>query len=1320
METFIQRWQNAGGTERANYQMFFAELCDALGVERPNPQGGELAYGFDLSITIYTPSGQKRPGFIDFYKENHFIIEAKQGSEQSGKGTAKRGTQAYLKAMEAAFVQAVAYARNVPSKPPFLLTCDIGSHFEVWMGFSGDYGGYGARREIALTDLRKREVFDEFVDIFTNPQARNPEKIAAKVTREVAADLAELAKSLEVGHEPQEVAQFLMRCIFTMFAEDVGLLKEQLFTQALRERWLPNPKSFKSEVERLWQAMNLGEPFGFSDRLLRFNGGLFAEATAFELTQAQLEVLLKAAQRDWRNVEPAIFGTLLERALSTKERSQLGAHYTPRSYVERLVRPVVLEPLRDRWEIVQAEVNQILGEEPTKKQIKDAQGVLEGFLTELQQVKVLDPACGSGNFLYVTLDLIKQLESEVFKRLADVMGADQLRIDAVQVNPSQFLGIEINPRAAAIADLVIWIGYLQWHFRRFGDVPPIEPVLREYQNIECRDAVLDWDERVPDVDKDGKVRTRWGGRMIKSPVTGEEIPDVTDQVTIWKYVNARQTEWKEADYVVSNPPFIGNASMRDRLGDGYVKALRNVYENVPDTVDFVMYWWHNAAELVRLEKINRFGFITTKSIRQTLQRKVIDFHLNQKNPIRLFFAIPEHPWAEGDAAVTVAMTAAELHNFKGNTIAYVGEFFANRDKQQEHLVDENELVVRKVEEIFSNLQSGVNITNLPKLSANSKLSCPGVKLHGKGFKLTAEQKENIEEQVVHSYLNWDDLADRSRNLYIIDLFGLTEGEVQIQYPQAYQWVYENVKPERDQNNRPAYKKNWWIFGEPRAQFRPALENLSRYIVTGETSKHRTFIFLPTDVVPDNMLTVFAFDDAFALGILSSQIHTVWALAAGGDHSGNTPRYNKTVCFDPFPFPDPTESQKQKIRDLGDRLDSHRKRVQATHPEVTITAMYNLLEKLRAGTPLDDKDKAFNQKALVSTLKQIHDELDTAVFEAYGWEDLIGGQRSDLPSPQPSPEGRGSKSPSPAPLLLREKGLGDEGYSQLAGKQRQIPPVLLQRARELRQQQTPAEQILWSCLRDRQLCDTKFRRQHNLGQFIADFYCHIAKLVIELDGSIHDTQEEADQNRDHWMQSNHITVLRFKNEQIFQDLETVLLEIAQYLPSPQPSPEGRGSKSPSPSPAPLLPREKGLGDEGTLPNLNEQILQRLVTLNTQRATEERNGIIRWLRPDYQAPTTTQPEQQTLIDLPETPTPVTSTKLPPFPKDFKDQLAAIRDLLRTQGGEWTIDAIATQFKNASRSKAKIQTSLEALETLGIVTQHSENSEAKWYFTELQTTA
>ena len=261
-------------------------------------------------------------------------------------------------------------------------------------------------------------------------------------------------------------------------------------------------------------------------------------------------MLLDAAERDWKNVEPAIFGTLLEQALEIKERSQLGAHYTPRSYVERLVRPTIIEPLQERWQLIQGEVEHILEDEAeiNPEKVSQAQTILEDFLKELREIKVLDPACGSGNFLYVTLDLMKTLELEVFNRLETVTGVSQLKLEFEKVNPSQFLGIEINPRAAAIADLVIWIGYLQWHSRLFGNLPPIEPVLREYKNIECRDAVLAYDKIKTAIDpKTKKVRTRWGGATIKHPITGKDVPDPNDQIKILHYVRPRPAQWPEAD-----------------------------------------------------------------------------------------------------------------------------------------------------------------------------------------------------------------------------------------------------------------------------------------------------------------------------------------------------------------------------------------------------------------------------------------------------------------------------------------------------------------------------------------------------------------------------------------------------------------------------------------------------------------------------------------------------------------------------------------------------------------------------------------------------
>jgi hypothetical protein len=582
-----------------------------------------------------------------------------------------------------------------------------------------------------LADLAQPEVFDRFVKIFTDPQSLNPEKLRARVTREVAAELAKLSRWLEdEGHAPQATASFLMRCIFTMFAEDVELLKGEVFTKALRDRWIPHPKTFQPEIEQLWRTMNTGGKFGF-ETVLQFNGSFFENATAMPLPKEQLEVLYAAAAKDWSQVEPAIFGTLLERALETKERSRLGAHYTPRSYVERLVRPVVMEPLRQEWDEVELELKRLLEpepgkDEPTKNQRQKAEQEIRAFLAKLRTIKILDPACGTGNFLYVALDLLKGLEQEVQTRLVDVAGEVQLNV-LDQINPSQFLGIEINPRAAAIAELVIWIGYLQWFFKRFGNAEPPEPVLQAFGNIECRDAVLAYDGKEPDVDpKTGQVRTRWGGRKMKHPVTGEEVPDPTDQVVIYKYLNARAAEWPEADYVVSNPPFIGNKRMRDALGDGYTEALRNTYSEVPESADYVMYWWDFSAKLTKEGVIRRFGLITTNSISQSFNLRLVE--KLRKEGISIVFAIPDHPWVDNadGAAVRVAMTLAEKGKEKSGLLLTLAEEKIFED--HENLVFQKDFGI-----INASLNLGINASSLTKLKANQGIVFQGVIPIGDGF-----------------------------------------------------------------------------------------------------------------------------------------------------------------------------------------------------------------------------------------------------------------------------------------------------------------------------------------------------------------------------------------------------------------------------------------------------------------------------------------------------------------------------------------------------------------------------------------------------------
>jgi hypothetical protein len=990
LAAFLAKWSPSGGAERANKDSFVRDLCDLLGVPHPDPTSGDPArdaYVFERSVTFHHPDATETTGKIDLYKRGCFVLEAKQGSDarHAKVGAARRGTAAWMNEMDKAYAQARNYVHSLPvgeAPPTFLVTCDLGFCFELYAQFDGSdqYRPFpnAPNKRIHLEELEKRpELLDVLRAVWTDPKSLDPSKRSAKVTREIAADLALLAADLEkAGHAPQSVATFLMRCIFTMFAEDVGLLPERLFTDALEKYWIPNPAGFPVLIESLWKAMNDGGSFGFVGQLLKFNGGLFANPTSLPLKKPDLEKLHRAASHNWADVEPAIFGTLLERALSPKERHKLGAHYTPRAYVERLVKPTIEEPLRAEWDIVRAQVRTLI-ESGKKKDATEAIGAVHAFQHKLATTRVLDPACGSGNFLYVTLDLFKRLEGEVLALLHD-LGETQELLETERVTPAQFLGIEIKPWAKEIAELVLWIGYLQWHFRTHGKGrPPPLPVLQDYKNIECRDAVLAWDSIELEVDEHGKPRTRWDGETYKkSAVTGEDVPDETARVAVYRYVNPRKAEWPRADFVVGNPPFIGGWRMRQMLGDGYVTAIWATYPTVPEKSDFVTYWWKRAADAVLKSTIQRFGLITTNSITQVYQRRVLQEFLDGSNDARIVFAIADHPWVDerDAAAVRVAMTVGASRS----DAAWCGTVVEDRG------VENVAVSLQRVFRLNADLSSGVDLDRARALLANGRISSPGVQLYGAGFILEDFLVESMRSHgaaVIRKYMNGRDLARSSRGVHVIDFFGMSEEEAAKANAHAYQHVLDRVRPERAQNRRVSIRDVWWRFGWERPVWRAACAGLRRFVTTPETAKHRVFVFLDAEILPDNMLTNIAVDDAFFLGVMSSRAHVVWALAAGGTLE-DRPRYTKTRCFDPFPFP--TDLQRARIRALGESLDAHRKRQQALHADLTITGMYNVLEKLRSGEPLTDKERAIHEKGLVSILKQIHDELDAAVFDAYGW------------------------------------------------------------------------------------------------------------------------------------------------------------------------------------------------------------------------------------------------------------------------------------------------------------------------------------------------
>ncbi|SDF89863.1 hypothetical protein SAMN05216241_10374 [Limimonas halophila] len=1046
VEAFVAKWRDPEGSERSNYQLFIVELCELLDLPRPGPatEANERATCvFERGVTFKHPGGASTTRFIDCYKRDCFILEAKQSPRRAGQRDdadapdmfgetpaprSKGRRRGWDSIMRGARDQAEGYARALPVEhgyPPFLLVVDVGNVIEVFADFSGQGKNYAhfpdtQHYRIDLDDLHDPKVRERLRAIWTAPQTLDPARESAEVTQDIAKRLARIATRLEgAGHDPHAVADFLMRCVFTMFAEDVDLLPEDAFTELLAQQ-VETPANFPTALETFWGIMDTGGyALHLNAQLKRFNGTLFKDRTALPLDAESIGELLAAARRNWADVEPTIFGTLLERALNPRDRAQLGAHYTPRAYVERLVIPTVMEPLRADWRDVKARADELR----RAGKLDAARAVLRDFLNTLATTRVLDPACGTGNFLYVAMELMKRLEGEVVTALAELdETAPRLALSGETVDPSQFLGLEVNPRAVAIADLVLWIGYLKWQLKTGGVEAIGEPVLHPHNTIREQDAVLTWTQRELRRDDHGRPITVWDGRSYTPhPVTGEPVPDTAQRVETYRYHGPQPAGWPDADFVVGNPPFIAGKDLRAELGDGYAEAVWAARPEMPRGADFVMHFWDAAATRLRAKgwRLRRFGFITTNSITQTFSRRVVERHLNAKDPLSLVFAVPDHPWLKqaDRAAVRIAMTVAAKGEREGVLGRVTREADLNTDAPRVDLE-------REQGKVLANFTIGADLSLTRSLFANTNLASRGVSLHGRGFIVTPRKAQELGlgrvaglDAHIRPYRNGRDLTQRPRGVMVIDLFGLRADEVRERFRAVYQHVVDHVKPERDQNRRRVYRDNWWIFGEPRSDLREILDGLPRYIATVETAKHRFFQFLDAAVRPDNMLVNIGLDDAGALSVLSSRLHVRWMLAAGGNLGvGNDPRYTKSRCFDPFPFPAfdaLSPALARHLRHQGERLDRHRKAVLDANPQLTMTGLYNVLERVRAleagadAEPLSAAEKDVYDAGLVGVLKEIHDEIDAAVLRAYGWRDLIdalvGKPGATAPSPHVTPE-----------------------------------------------------------------------------------------------------------------------------------------------------------------------------------------------------------------------------------------------------------------------------------------------------------------------------
>ncbi|MBK8003720.1 MAG: class I SAM-dependent DNA methyltransferase [Gemmatimonadetes bacterium] len=774
-------------------------------MDKPVPPTDD--HRFELAVQVVDRDGSLATNYIDFWKAGHVALEAK--ASRRGEAESPRHRQG-RPLREKAFGQVRNYVAHVSgTPPPYLVVVDVPSTLIVWDRWSGQYGDFGAGRRIGLAKLHERpDDITLLQDILSDPARRDPRGKAQVVTRDIAGKLAELAATFEDrGLDAERVARFLMRCVFCFFAEDVGLLPKDLFKRTLETaRQAGTPAHVATVLTNLWKTMDTGGMFG-AELLHRFNGHFFQTVEALPLGADDVKLLIEAATFDWSQVEPSIFGTLLVRALDPEERHRLGAEYTPREYIERLVEPTVVEPIRERWTAVQGTVVAIekaaaekaaKTEKPTadplsKKERDQAIKLLLDFHGWLRSLRFLDPACGSGNFLYVTMAAVKRIELEVLNELARISHG-QTGLVLEEVHPRQFHGIEIKPWAREIAELTLWIGYHQfWRATHGGRTPP-DPILEDTGTIECRDAVLAWDKIVHRPEKDRPDPTP----RIPHTVTGELVPDPKAKLPYYEYVGARQAEWPEAEFIIGNPPYMGQGRQRDVFGDGYVEALRASYQEVPDTADLVTFWWFRAAEEVALGRTTRAGLITTKGLAQGQNRTVVA-HAAERDA-RVMWAVANHPWVDSADGADVRVALTVIARAPAKAIAA-------------EVNDEGKIIAtRTVAALNSDLSATVDVPRAAsqQLRANEGIASDGVKLHGKGFILEAEEAKAIiaadkrNALIVRPYLNGRDVAQRSRGLYVID-FGLMTKEDARTYPIVFQLVADRVKPSRDANKRAAYR-----------------------------------------------------------------------------------------------------------------------------------------------------------------------------------------------------------------------------------------------------------------------------------------------------------------------------------------------------------------------------------------------------------------------------------------------------------------------------------------------------------------------------------
>jgi hypothetical protein len=868
---FKKKWARYQGKESAAYQEHFNDLCRLLGQSTPveaDPSGNDSfcfqkrvvkdAELFDLE---HPDSGDPTErGFADVWRKDCF------GWEYKGK----------KKNLGEAYRQLLRY-REALLNPPLLVVCDF-DRYVIRTNFNGTVQ---EAQEFTNDQIDRPENWRTLRALFENPALLKPQRTTAQVTTALAEEFAKVARSLQKresaeladAHTRAEVnvaqrrslriARFLNRLIFCFFAEDTGLLPKNLFSELARTA-LDDPHQLSQALESLFRMMATGGMFG-AHKIRHFNGHLFEDATVFDLNEEERRSLAEASEADWQYVEPSIMGTLFARGLDPDQSAALGAQYTSRADIVTIVEPVLMAPLRREWAVLKASL--LPAFKLGKSRLGD-RARLEAFLKKLRKIVVMDPACGSANFLYVALQMLLDLEKEVIT-FATMLGIQF----APEVGVHQLRAFEINPYAYELAQVTVQIGYLQWR-RDNGFDNDRTPVLQNLDGFQNEDALL-----VPHFHN--KART------LKEAQADEHKADSS-----LKFYTER--EWPQCDVLVGNPPFLGDKVMRRELGDAYVEELRRVYgDRIPGQSDLCCYWFEKARDLIEHGKCKRGGLLATQNIRGGASRKVLE---RIKSSGDIFFAVSDRDWVLDGAMVHISMIG-----------------FDNGTESDKWLDGQ------RVPTVHPNLSAQVDTTQAKRLAQNQSLGFLG---SCKGGSFDIEESEALKllgtggnphgmpnSDVVRPVVNSDDLTNSRRARWIIDNADLSLESAAL-YEKPHELVVERVKPARDANRDKSLRNNWWRPQRMRPEMRRGIALLDRFIVTPTTSKYRVFAWLRHPVLPDHKLIVFARQDDYLFGILHSKAHETWCKAVGTQlrerESGLN--YNVESSFETFPFPFPDDLQ----------------------------------------------------------------------------------------------------------------------------------------------------------------------------------------------------------------------------------------------------------------------------------------------------------------------------------------------------------------------------------------------------------------------------